>query len=70
MRQALIIIMGVLGVLAAVDAAILFVVLLVVPPTPYLGLLMFVVAPMVGVGGVALAWLAYQLHTRQTTSPP
>jgi hypothetical protein len=60
----LLLVVGVLGAFAAVDAAVLFVyfliaAILIEAPGPYAGLLMLVVLPGVAAIGVALAWAAY-----------
>ena len=64
--RSLLLVVGVLGAFAAVDAVVLFVYFLVAAilieaPGPYAGLLMLVVLPGVAAIGVALAWTAYVL---------
>jgi hypothetical protein len=54
-----VILLGVMGVFLALDAAVLFFVLLLAAPTPYGGLLMFVAVPMAVLLGTTLAWLAW-----------
>lgn len=65
---------GVLGGFALVDAVLLFVVLAglsVFAPNPYMGLIMFVGLPLLGLVGAALVWIAYVvLRDRTPSSPP
>ena len=61
MRRTLVVIMGVLGALAVFDAGLLFIVLLLAGPSPYVGLLMFVAVPIAMAVGGALVWTAYLL---------
>lgn len=61
-----VIVVGVLGALAAVDAVLLFFVLLFTGPTPYGGLLLIVAVPTVVLLGTAAAWMAYSVVRRQT----
>ena len=69
--RALILTVGVLGGLMAVDAVLLFLVLLlapvfIAPANAYIGLVLFVVVPILaGLGGV-LAWSAYALLKERT----
>jgi hypothetical protein len=66
--RALLLVAGIIGAFAAVDATFLFVYFLIAgilieAPGPYTGLLMLVVLPAVAVLGIALAWTAYvMLH--------
>jgi predicted membrane metal-binding protein len=62
--RGLILIGGLLGALAAVDALLLFSVLLLAAifidvPNPYIGLVIFLGLPFTAVFGGALAWTAY-----------
>jgi hypothetical protein len=60
--RTVVVIVGVLGALAAFDAVLLFVVLLLAGPvTPYIGLLMFVAVPSAVALGGTLAWAAFVL---------
>jgi len=66
--RALIIIVGLLGASAAVDAILLFVCLpffaiFLGLSNPYLGLLLFVALPFVTILGGAVAWTAYVVLT-------
>jgi hypothetical protein len=66
---------GLLGAFAAIDAILFFFFLVGAaivfePPSPYIGLLMFVVLPVAAVIGAAVAWTAYQLLTRRTLQSP
>ena len=66
--RALLLVAGIIGAFAAVDATFLFVYFLIAgilieAPGPYTGLLLLVVLPAVAVLGIALAWTAYvMLH--------
>ena len=72
--RALILIMGLVGASAAVDAILLFLCLpffaiVVGLSNPYIGLLMFVALPFVTILGGAVAWIAYAIvNDRVTTS--
>ena len=62
--RALLLVVGIIGALAAVDAVVLFVYFLIAgilieAPGPYAGLLMLVALPGVAAIGAALAWAAY-----------
>ena len=57
--QTLILLLGVMGVFLALDAVVLFFVLLLAAPTPYGGLLMFIAVPIAVAVGGTLAWMAW-----------
>ena len=59
--RTLIVVAGVLGGLAALDAILLLPVLLLASSNPYIGLVTFVALPVAAVVGSALAWTAYTL---------
>ena len=61
--RTLILVIGVLGGFAALDAILLVPILLLAVPNPYVGLLTLVALPLVAVGGGALAWTAFTLLT-------
>jgi len=72
--RAVIIGLGALGALAALDASALFLFLLfaaafVAPSGPYIGLILFVVVPLTVVVGGALAWAGYYVLTEQPEEP-
>jgi uncharacterized membrane protein len=69
--RAAVIAFGMLGAFAAIDAILFFfflvgAVIVFAPPSPYIGLLMFVALPAAAVVGAAVAWTAYQVLTRRT----
>ena len=69
--RAVVISLGVLGGFAAIDAVLAFFflvgsVIVFGAPNPYIGLLMFVALPVIGVVGGAVAWTAYRVLTRHT----
>ena len=75
LRRAVVISLGVLGVFAAFDAILLFVVLLlsaifVAAPNPYIGLVMFVALPIVAIVGGAIAWTAYTVWNDRAPESP
>ena len=64
--RGLILTFGVAGGMLAFDAILLFLffllaALVIAPPNPYVGLLMFVGVPIVVVLGTTLAWTAYRV---------
>jgi hypothetical protein len=61
MGRAFLIVMGVVGALAALDAVVLFFIVLVAGYTPYGGLLTALALPAVAIGGVVVAWTAVTL---------
>jgi len=68
------IVLGLLGGLALVDAVLMFLVLLLAAifidvPAPYVGLLMFIVLPLVAVIGGALAWTGYSVLIDRAPEP-
>jgi drug/metabolite transporter (DMT)-like permease len=68
--RAAVIAFGMLGAFAAIDAILFFfflvgAVIVFAPPSPYIGLLMFVALPAAAVVGAAVAWTAYQVLTRR-----
>ncbi len=72
--RAIIIGIGAVGALAAFDALLLFFFLLfaalfVAPPSPYIGLVMFIGVPLTVVIGGALAWAGYQAYMERAEDP-
>jgi len=73
--QGLLLISGVMGALALVDAVLLFFFFLVlVPrsvatPNPYIGVVLFVALPMLAVVGAILAAIAYMVWSDGEPSP-
>jgi hypothetical protein len=70
--RAVVISVGVVGGFVAIDAIIAFFFLVGAAiafgaPNPYIGLLMFVALPVLGVVGGAVAWTAYCVLTRHTS---
>ena len=61
----IVILLGVMGLFLALDAVVLFFVLLLAAPTPYGGLLMFVAVPIAVAAGAVLAWLAWTIVTER-----
>ena len=71
--RALLLVAGIIGAFAAVDATFLFVYFLIAgvlieAPGPYAGLLILVVLPAVAVLGIALAW-AVDVMLHDVSSP-
>ena len=58
--RTMVVIIGILGALAVLDALVLFVVVLLAGPAPYVGLLLFVAVPVAMVVGMALLWAAFR----------
>jgi hypothetical protein len=72
--QGLLLISGVMGGLALVDAVLLFVFFLVMPtsvatPNPYIGVVLFVALPVLAVVGATLAAIAYMVSSGGERSP-
>lgn len=68
--RALLFVVGVLGAFAVIDAVLLFVFVLaamiVWVPNPYMGLVLFVGAPLIAIAGGALAAVAYAVLKERT----
>jgi hypothetical protein len=75
LRRGVVIVLGVFGGFAAIDAILLFLFLLlwtvfVAMPSPYIGLLMFVALPFIAIIGGALAWTAYTVWNDRAPESP
>lgn len=73
--RGVIVVLGMLGGLAALDAVLLFFFLLfvpvfVTPSNPYIGLVLFIVVPLTVVVGSALAWAGYSAFIEWPEEPP
>ena len=69
--RALLVAVGVIGVFAAIDATLLFLVLVglsAFAPNLYVGLILFLGLPLVGLAGAALAAIAYAVLRDRTPS--
>ena len=71
--RALLFVIGMLGAFAVIDAVLLFffvlAAMIVWVPNPYMGLVLFVAAPLIAIAGGALAAIAYAVLKERAPVP-